>query len=152
MAGTLIDWMTILLLGAIFLGVFGYHNVYIPKDQQEKAERVLRGEELEVSEEDEAPKVITYEIRFSRIWYVVLTTVVSIITIICFVIEDFSEIVALIGHSLVGVIVGIIVVIVISMIIEYALLLVCFNTEYNAIRGIKKHYLAHYGVFVVAKE
>lgn len=151
MTGTLTVWMTILLLGAVFMAIFGYHNVHIPKDQKEKAEKARRNPELEVSESEyEAPKVITYEIRVDRVWYVVLTTVISTVTIISFVVEEFHMLAAMVGDGIVGTVFAVIVVLVALVVFEVVLLYIVANAECSAIREMKKHYFRHYGVFVVA--
>ncbi len=148
MASTLTIWKTILLVGVIIMGVFGHNNVYIPEDQKEKA---LRSAELKAFE-DEACKVITYEIRFDRIWYVVLATIISALTVVFLVLEDFRLLSAMVGNGTAGIIFGITVAIAVSIVTEAGLLFVCINCEYYSLKETKRQYFREFGVVVVAKD
>lgn len=144
---TLPGWMTILLVGGIFVVMLGYFNHYVPKTQQERAQEIkkrsYRTKELYVK----------YDTRINRFWYLISSTLISMSALVAFIIGDFEVLSSKTDAlGLVGMILDVVLIVVGFLFVDFVLILVTLAAETRAIESTKDHYWRAYGVMMEPKE
>lgn len=137
-------WAAILLFGMIALFLAGWTNVYVPKDQREKAKRIGIGK-IRMSES----ATIRYELRVKGTWYVLMPTLVVLVASIVFFMNDFSVLARSIMPGTGGVVLAVLIYIVQLFIVEMILIVMPFLGETMSVKETQSYYKNRYGVEVV---
>lgn len=147
MASTLPVWLMILLSGLMVLALIGYINIYVPKSQKQKA-KCISLEELDAPD----AQIIYYDVRIHTTWYLILSTIISVLSVVYFIIEDYMKVVNSFRVGIFGHLIGVFLVLILFFVSDLTLLIVPWMTGEYAIRETEKYYSYHYGVSLMGKE
>ena len=141
-------WAAILIFGAVALFLIGYLNVFIPKEQREKARRIGAGKKRK----DETSTVVC-DYRIMGSWYFVLPGLVSAAAAVMFFIEDFMVLASFIAEGrIVGYVVAGLIFLIAFFLIGGLLFLIPILGESTSFRDTRAFYWSNYGIKVVEKE
>ena len=147
MASTLPVWLTILLSGVMILALFGYINIYIPKSQKQKA-KCIGIDDLDAPD----AQIIYYDVRVHTAWYLILSTITSVLAVVFFIIEDYMRVVNSFRIGFFGHVLAIFLTLIIFFASDLALVVIPWVSGEYAIREAERYYFRHYGVSIMGKE
>ena len=147
MSRTFPIWAAILIFGMIALFLVGWLNVYIPKDQKEKAKRIGIGKIR-----DGETATIKCKNRSTGAWCILLPTAVAVAASVMFFIEDFSVLAHAIHDGAIGYITATLIFFFQFILAGALLLMVLYFGEVMSEQDLRSYYKSRYGVNVERDE
>ena len=144
MAGTLSIWMVILFFGAVSMLLFGFFNVYVPKDQEEMAKLDAFARDFETGQK----LSISSRVHLGRVLYMTVPCVISMMAMAFFIIEDFLEYSEKLGGGFPGTIICIVFMLVAFFLAYGLLIFLPFLGELIAYSDLERRFERRYGVNV----
>ncbi len=135
-------WVIILLVGVLMCAVFGFLNVYVPKDQKILAKKFSKAEWRKLRLAGGLNR-IDLRLRYKRFWYLILAASVSLSALIAFFLEGYFESMSTVVQSKISRILLLAFAFVLATLV---LSLIIYALEDVSLSDTKEHYRRRYGV------
>ncbi len=143
MSRTFPIWAAILLFGMIALFFVGWLNVYVPKDQKEKARRISIGKIR-----DGEIASIKCKNHSTGAWCFLLPTAIAVAASVLFFIEDFTTLAHAIHGGVIGYVTAALIFFFQFVLADMLLFAMLFFGEVLSEQDIRSYYKSRFGVNV----